>query len=98
MNRQTEMYLGHESQISGVEEVRLVGGRGDGMRLLQVRNGKGLEFTVSVDRCADLSRLSYRGGNYGYFSPCGYVHPSYYSTTDAFQKKREGRFPAQQQR
>ena len=78
MNRQTEMYLGHESQISGVEEVRLVGGRGDGMRLLQVRNGKGLEFTVSVDRCADLSRLSYRGGNYGYFSPCGYVHPSYY--------------------
>ena len=40
-------YYGHESQLFGVEEVRLQGGKGDGMRLLQVRNGKGLEFTVS---------------------------------------------------
>lgn len=48
------------------------------MRLLQVRNGLGLEFTVSADRNADLSRLSYRGGNYGYFAPCGYVSPAYY--------------------
>ena len=27
-------YIGHESQISGVEEHRLTGGKGDGMRLL----------------------------------------------------------------
>ena len=38
-------YIGHESQMRGVEEHRLVGGKGDGMRLFQVRNGKGLEFT-----------------------------------------------------
>ena len=54
-------YYGHESQLFGVEEVRLQGGKGDGMRLLQVRNGKGLEFTVSADRCADISRLIFRG-------------------------------------
>ena len=48
-------YYGHEFQLFGVEEVRLQGGKGDGMRLLQVRNGKGLEFTVSADRCADIS-------------------------------------------
>lgn len=71
-------YLGHDSQIYGVEELRLVGGKGDGMRLLQVRNGSGLEFTVSADRCADISRLSLGGVNYGYFSPCGYVSPKYY--------------------
>ncbi len=71
-------YIGHDSQCYGVEAHRLVGGRGDGMRLLEVRNGLGLEFTVSLDRCADISRLSFKGGNYGYFSPCGYVHPSYY--------------------
>ena len=40
-------YIGHPSQLSGVEEYRLIGGKGDGMRLLQVRNGLGLEFTVS---------------------------------------------------
>ncbi len=71
-------YLGHPNQIWGIEEVRLVGGRGDGMRLLQVRNGSGLEFTVSVDRCADISRLTLGGVNFGYFSPCGYVSPKYY--------------------
>ena len=30
-------YYGHESQLFGVEEYRLTGGKGDGMRLLQVR-------------------------------------------------------------
>lgn len=71
-------YIGHMSQVSGVEEHRLVGGRGDGMRLFLVRNGRGLEFTVSADRCADISRLSVDGVNLGYFSPVGYVAPSYY--------------------
>ena len=74
MNR----YIGHESQLYGVEEVRLVGGRGDGMRLFQVRNGSGLEFTVSADRCADISRLSFGGDNFSYFASCGYVAPQYY--------------------
>ena len=71
-------YIGHASQICGVEEVRLVGGRGDGIRLLQVRNAAGLEVTVSADRCADISRVVFKGDNMGYFSPCGYVAPQYY--------------------
>lgn len=71
-------YIGHSSQISGVEEHRLVGGKGDGMRLLEVKNGLGLNFTISVDRAADISRLSFKGDNFGYFSPCGYVAPAYY--------------------
>ena len=70
-------YIGHESQLYGVEEVRLVGGRGDGMRLLNIKNGKGLELTLSADRCADISRLSLCGVNFGYFAPCGYVAPTY---------------------
>ena len=76
-------YIGHCSQIGGVEEVRLVGGKGDGMRLFQVRNGAGLEMTVCADRCADIYRLSYKGDNMGYFSPCGYVAPAYYDDQDA---------------
>ena len=59
-------YYGHESQLFGVEEYRLAGGKGDGMRLLQVKNGLGLEFTVSADRCADISRLHFRGENCGH--------------------------------
>ncbi len=75
---QYNKYIGHDSQLFGVEEHILVGGKGNGMRLFQVKNGKGLEFTVSADRCADISRLSVDGKNFGYFSPCGYVAPQYY--------------------
>ncbi len=76
-------YIGSENQIYGVEEHRLVGGRGDGMRLLQVRGGQGLEFTVSLDRCADLSRLSFHGVNFGFFTDCGYVAPEYFDPKGA---------------
>ena len=34
-------YYGHESQLFGVEEYRLAGGKGDGMRLLQVKKRPG---------------------------------------------------------
>lgn len=71
-------YIGHDTQYYGIEEHRLVGGKGDGMRLLAVNNGKGLEMTISVDRCADISRLKFQGLNMSYFSPCGYVAPAYY--------------------
>lgn len=88
-----EDYVGQSAQIYGVEEHRLIGGKGDGMRLFEVRNGKGLEFTVSADRCADISRLSFKGDNYGYFSPAGYVAPSYYDDKGAgFLKSFTGGF------
>ena len=32
-------YIGHESQLRGVEEHHLVGGKGDGMRLYEIHNG-----------------------------------------------------------
>lgn len=76
-------YIGHESQLCGVEELRLCGGKGDGMRLMQLRNGQGLELTVSADRCADIARLRYRGENLGFFSANGYVAPAYYDDKEA---------------
>ena len=76
-------YIGHINQLYGVEEMRLSGGKGDGMRMLSVRNGKGLEFLISADRCADIARLTYKGVNYGYFAPCGFVSPKYYDDKDA---------------
>ncbi len=76
-------YIGQNAQLFGVEEHRLVGGKGDGMRLLDVRNGQGLCFTISLDRAADISRLSVMGVNYGYFSPAGYVAPAYYDPCGA---------------
>ena len=61
----------------------MIGGKGDGMRLLQVRNAAGLEMTICADRCADIYRLTFKGDNMGYFSANGYVAPSYYEGTGA---------------
>ncbi len=71
-------YIGHDTQYYGIEEHRLVGGKGDGMRLYEINNGKGLELVVSLDRCGDITRLKFRGINLSYMSPCGYVAPAYY--------------------
>lgn len=86
-------YIGHELQLYGVKEIRLIGGKADGMRLLSVKNGKGLAFEVSLDRCGDISLLSLKGDNMGYFSPCGYVSPKYYDNKgDGFLKSFTGGF------
>ena len=71
-------YIGNDMQIYSVREARLMGGKADGMRILTVKNGKGLEFTVSLDRCADIAELSLKGDNFAYISPCGYVAPTFY--------------------
>jgi len=74
-------YIGHPTQLCGVEEHRLVGGKGDGMRLFVCHNGKGLELTSSPDRNGDITRLRYKGITLNYMSPCGYVAPAYYDDT-----------------
>lgn len=71
-------YIGHQDQLSGVEEYRLTGGKADGMRLFSVRNGLGLTCDILPDRCADIGRIAFMGRNLGYFSPCGYVAPAYF--------------------
>ena len=73
-------YIGHPSQMYGVQEMRLVGGKGDDMRMLCVRNASGLEFWISADRCADIVRFSFKGDNFSYISPCGYVSPKFYDS------------------
>ncbi len=80
-------YVGHPSQICGVDEMCLTKGKGKGLTLLEVRNGKGLQFTLSADRCMDISRVSYMGYNMGYFAPAGYVAPAFYDNRgNAFLK------------
>lgn len=75
-------YIGHPSQLYGVREARMVGGKADGLRILEVRNGKGLEFTVSLDRCADIPYLFYKGNSMAYIAPCGLVGPQYYDNKE----------------
>lgn len=76
-------YIGNPLQIRGAEQYILQNGKGDGMHFLYVRNGKGLEVWLSLDRAGDVSRLAFNGDNMGYFAPCGYVAPQYYDGVGA---------------
>lgn len=76
-------YTGNPLQTRGAERYILEGGKGDGMHFLYIRNGKGLEAWISLDRAGDISRLNFMGDNMGYFSPCGYVAPQYYDGVGA---------------
>lgn len=76
-------YIGNPLQIRGAEQYTLQNGKGHGMHFAYVRNGLGLEMWISVDRCADVARVSVNGKNISYFSPCGYVAPAYYDGVGA---------------
>ena len=74
-------YVGHPLQTRGAEQYVLKGGKGEGMNFIYARNGLGLEIWISLDRCADVSRVTYNGKNMSYMSPCGNVAPAYYDRT-----------------
>ncbi len=78
MNQQSLRKVGHNSQLFGIEEHRLCGGRAEGMKVVILRNGRGLTATLAADRCLDPMRLEYKGDNLGFFSPAGWAAPQYY--------------------
>lgn len=71
-------YAGDYHQLFGVKPYTMTGGRANGVRAFDVRNGSGLEFTVLQDRCLDISALSFKGVNCSYLSKTGVVSPCYY--------------------
>ncbi len=82
MKREELLYMGHPAQKYHAETHVLADGRGAGMRLVDIDNGKGIHLTLCPDRCLDITRLSFKGDNFGYFSPSGYVAPAYYDDRD----------------
>lgn len=76
--RELLRYTGEYSQLFGIRPYTMTGGRADGVRAFDVRNGAGLEFTVLQDRCLDISALSFKGVNCSYLSKTGIVSPHYY--------------------
>ncbi|MDR2763461.1 MAG: aldose 1-epimerase family protein [Tannerella sp.] len=76
--RELLRYVGDCNQLFGIRPYTMTGGRANGVRAFDVRNGSGLEFTVLQDRCLDISALSFKGVNCSYLSKAGIVSPYYY--------------------
>jgi hypothetical protein len=79
--RQMIKYIGDFSQLFGIKEYMLVGGKAKRVKAFDVRNGSGLEFTVLADRCLDIVELSFKGTNFRYISKTGIVAPEYFDET-----------------
>ena len=77
--REMLKYVGDFSQLFGIKEYKLSGGKANGVKAFDVKNGSGLEFTVLADRCLDISGLSFKGINCSYISKTGIVAPEYYN-------------------
>ncbi len=86
-------YVGDFSQLFGIKEYTLSGGRADGVKAFDVKTGAGLEFTVVADRCLDIAGLSFKGTNCSYLNKTGIVSPTYYEKDgDGFLRNFFGGF------
>ncbi len=73
-------YVGDFSQVFGIKEHILSGGKAKGIKAFDVKNGSGLEFTVLADRGLDIAGLSFKGINCSYISKAGFIAPEYYES------------------
>lgn len=70
--------VGNMDQIAGVRMVTLEDGNERPNRAAVFHTGSGLEFTVMLDRCLDISAASFCGKAMGWRSVCGDVAPQYF--------------------
>ena len=71
-------YVGNKKQLFSIKNYVMTDGRANGLRALDIINGRGLFMTVLPDRCMDIYQLIYKDTNMSYMSPAGAVHPGYY--------------------
>ena len=71
-------YVGDISQIADAREAKLTSGKGDGVRVIDVKTGGGLTFSVIPSRCMDIAWTEYKGVPLAHISKAGMVNPSFY--------------------
>lgn len=70
--------VGNMDQVAGIKLLQLDDGFGRATRQANVYTGSGLCFTVSLDRCMDISSASFQGRAMGWRGAPGDVSPQYY--------------------
>lgn len=76
--RELRRRVGNMDQIAGVRTVQLDDGNERPARAAVFHTGTGLEFTVALDRCLDISAASHNGRAMGWRSVCGDTAPQYF--------------------
>ena len=74
----TLKHTGNISQICDALMSRIIGGKDDGVIIINVYTGSGLTFTVVPSRGLDIAQASYNGNAISYISNNGIVSPHLY--------------------
>lgn len=69
---------GSPEQLFGIRDYRLIGGKADHMRAVELYNLSGLSLTVLPDRGMDIGELRYRGQNLSFLSNTGLTSPVFF--------------------
>ena len=67
-------HAGTLGQFAGVQLVTLGDGLERGLRMLELRTGSGLRFSVLVDRAMDIAEVEHNGRAVGWHSAAGFRH------------------------
>lgn len=70
--------IGNMDQVAGVRTVQLQDGPEHPGRAAVIHTGSGLELTVLLDRCLDISAASFQGRPMAWRSTTGDIAPQYY--------------------
>ncbi|HHV10625.1 MAG TPA: aldose 1-epimerase family protein [Clostridiales bacterium] len=76
--RELERYCGDLTQVFGIQECILEGGKAKGIKAYILNNGTGLRMTVLADKCFTIPSLSFKEINIGFISKTGICAPEYY--------------------
>ena len=92
--RELDAYVGDYSQVLGIRECTLQGGKAKGIRAFEIKNGQGLEFTVLGDKNMNIPYMTFKGMNMGFVNKTGVCAPEYYQEdgTKGFLRNFEAGF------
>jgi hypothetical protein len=76
--RDIQKYIGDISQIADAREGMLTSGKADGVRVIDVKNGGGLSFSVVPSRGMDIAWAEFKGIPLSFISKTGMVGPSFF--------------------
>ena len=74
-------HVGSMEQLAGIDYSRLWGGTEDGVAVMLVRTGSGLNYQVLPGRGMDIGLCEYQGVPLAWRSPTGYVHASFFESS-----------------
>ena len=77
--RDLAAYTGRSEQLFGVRLAELADGRERGLRIADVTNAGGWQFTVLLDRGLDFGAASFRGTPLAFLSSGEFAHPAFFS-------------------